>query len=197
MTNSPTNSYEDAPATRMLATQCACCSRPLVDAVSVEVGVGPDCRVKHGYGEAQAAPDWDWAERELAPGDLAIDRTKSPREAANLLVYWVAARQDGPDVLRLVSAIRALGFVSLADRIARRLARVSIALEAGHYVVRGPYSDEAVAAFRSIPGRRFDRESKSNIVPASSRRELFAALKRAYPGETASGPRGLFQIEAA
>jgi len=33
----------------MLATHCAVCSRPLVDAASVEAGMGPDCRDRHGY----------------------------------------------------------------------------------------------------------------------------------------------------
>lgn len=51
-------SYENAPATRMIAVYCACCSRPLVDSVSVEAGVGPECRKKHGYAEAQGEPDW-------------------------------------------------------------------------------------------------------------------------------------------
>lgn len=43
------STYENAPATRMLATHCAVCSRPLVDAASVEAGMGPDCRDRHGY----------------------------------------------------------------------------------------------------------------------------------------------------
>lgn len=49
--------YENAPAAAMLATHC-CCGRPLLDAVSVEAGIGPDCRKKHGFDEAQTAPDW-------------------------------------------------------------------------------------------------------------------------------------------
>jgi gamma-glutamylaminecyclotransferase len=47
------NGYENAPATRLLATSCACCGRALLDAISVEAGIGPDCREKYGYGEAQ------------------------------------------------------------------------------------------------------------------------------------------------
>ena len=38
------SSYENAPATIMLATHCCCCGRPLVDAISVELGIGPECR---------------------------------------------------------------------------------------------------------------------------------------------------------
>lgn len=36
------NTYENAPATKMLATNCVVCGRALVDAVSVEMGIGPD-----------------------------------------------------------------------------------------------------------------------------------------------------------
>jgi hypothetical protein len=49
-------SYESAPATKMLATQCACCGRALVDAASIEAGMGPTCRKQHGYAAAQVAP---------------------------------------------------------------------------------------------------------------------------------------------
>lgn len=35
------SSYETAPATRKLATHCVCCGRPLVDARSVSLGIGP------------------------------------------------------------------------------------------------------------------------------------------------------------
>ena len=36
------NDYTQAPATLMLATNCVCCGRALVDAVSVELGIGPE-----------------------------------------------------------------------------------------------------------------------------------------------------------
>ena len=45
-------SYESAPATRMIATDCACCGRPLLDSDSVELGIGPICRKRHGYFDA-------------------------------------------------------------------------------------------------------------------------------------------------
>lgn len=42
-------SYEHAPATELLATRCLCCGRQLLDAASVEAGVGPVCRKRYGY----------------------------------------------------------------------------------------------------------------------------------------------------
>ena len=43
-------SYKSAPTTRLLATHCCACGRPLRDAKSVETGIGPVCRRKHGFG---------------------------------------------------------------------------------------------------------------------------------------------------
>ena len=43
-------SYENAAATKLLATNCVICGRALVDATSVELGVGPECR-KHVDGD--------------------------------------------------------------------------------------------------------------------------------------------------
>ena len=37
-------SYEDSKQCKLLATHCVCCGRPLVDACSVELGIGPECR---------------------------------------------------------------------------------------------------------------------------------------------------------
>ena len=39
--------YRNAPQTQLLATSCCCCGRPLVDAISVQLGIGPECR--QGY----------------------------------------------------------------------------------------------------------------------------------------------------
>ena len=49
--------YETAPATLLVATHCACCARPLVDAVSVERGCGPDCSRRYGIADAQGPAD--------------------------------------------------------------------------------------------------------------------------------------------
>jgi hypothetical protein len=191
----------------MLAVYCACCSRPLVDSVSVETGVGPECRKKHGYAEAQQEPDWAAVLRETDGlvavaeiGDLRVQETLwrlgglETRKVANLLVHRIACAQAGPEVGQLTNALRALGFVKLAARIAKRLATVQVEVEDGAIFVKAPYSEEAVAILRAVPGRRWMKTEKLNSYPISSRAELFQALKRAYPGKTGFGPKGLFQL---
>lgn len=212
--------YTDSPACDLVATQCACCSRPLVDAVSVETGVGPECRKRHGYADAQGEPDWTAVAEALAAirgTDIGTVEGKvlplgpegteaawrlggiETRKSANVLVHRIAAQQEGPAVLQLVNAVRALGYTKLADRIAERLASVRIERVAGRIVVRAPYSPESVTAFRRVPGRKFEKDGRDarNTFPESSAKAVLGALRSCFPGATAIGPKGLFVLVAA
>ena len=169
------SNYENAPATKMVATACACCARPLVDARSVETGVGPECRRRHGFDVAEGPANWLGAFTALAdvdpatyetPAYVAAVKAQDARAAANVLVYRIAAQQEGPAVVAFTNAVRALGFVRLADRIADRLVTVTISRADGRIEVVAPYrSEEAVAALRAVPGRRWDRERKVTTFP--------------------------------
>jgi len=92
----PNGHYEDAPATKLVATHCCCCGRALLDAQSVEIGIGPVCREKFGFVGAMVSPE--------------------AREEANKLVYQIACAPTMSAALIL--RLRELGFVKLADRIA-------------------------------------------------------------------------------
>jgi Family of unknown function (DUF6011) len=171
--------YENAPATRMLATQCAVCGRPLVDSVSVETGIGPDCRRKHGY---------------------TVDVSDDARKAGNAIVYAIAAgAHDGPALAGALASLRALGFVTLADTIARRRLdpEIEISEADGCLTVRAPYRAGAMGAWRAIPGRRWDSEAKVNTVPTTARAALWALLRAFYAGAVGIGPRGPFTVADA
>jgi hypothetical protein len=218
-------SYENAPATKMLAVYCACCSRPLVDAVSVETGIGPDCRKQHAYTEAQGEPDWravlEHTDGLLSVEEILASRGRSAmtpadvlgafnlveatwrlggvetRRVANLIVYRIAVQQSGPQVVDLTNALRALGYAKLAGRIALRLARVTIEAEGNFLYVDAPLVVGKVDEFRQIPGRYRDKARGrygADRIPATSKRPLFDALKRLYPGTVACGPKGLFTL---
>jgi hypothetical protein len=62
--------YEASPACILLATVCAVCGKALVDSKSVEAGMGPDCRGKHGYGISTSAASYKLAASFLARGTL-------------------------------------------------------------------------------------------------------------------------------
>ena len=193
------NSYENAPATKLIATNCACCGRALVDAVSVEAGIGPECREKHGYSEAQGEPNWTAAAVCLASvqidgGSAIVALPEDAHKAVNWLTYRIAIEQTGPNVLAYTNAIRALGYSKLAARLEKRLARVRIETANGRYVVHTPYSPEAVDAFRQIHGRKWEPESKAWSFPAEFKKAVWEILCSYFAGSVGMGPKGLFQI---
>lgn len=179
------SSYENAPATRLLASHCACCNRPLVDAKSVELGIGPDCRAKYGF-------------------DLAVP--DAARVEANRIVYAIALANVRDPAARImvqasIATLRTLGFAKLADRVAKRLPKrdepkpvVTIEVDGGAYVVRAPYDARHVDRMRLVPGRRWDRGAKADRVPVASKGALFAALRASFAGAVALGPKGLFVL---
>jgi len=195
-------SYEDSPATKMLAVHCCCCGTALLDAVSVEAGIGPDCRKKHGYRAAQSAPNWETflalTDGLVAVADIVHPGETEPqrqRRLANLIVHRIAVALDRSpeEALFFTDALRALGFTKLADIIVQRRAKIRIEETGnGDLRVTAPYSERATSLFRSVPGRRWDATAKENVFPSSSKRALWAALANAFPGEPAIGPKGPF-----
>jgi hypothetical protein len=168
--------YENAPATKMLATDCACCARPLVDSKSVEIGMGPTCRKKHG---------------------LEIACSDEVRAQANKIVHKIACdRSTGINLstLQAVAEVRALGFNKLADVLTDRLADVKITVEGATLYVAAPYSEAATEAFRKVPGRRWDKDRKVNTCPLASKGALFAMLQACYAGKLGIGPKGPFTL---
>lgn len=194
-------SYENAPATKLVATHCAACARPLVDAVSVETGMGPDCRKKHGYTQPDLAVDVVAVVSALAaslPADVYVELTAKAsisteaRACANVLVHRIAVEQTGPLVASYVAALSKLGFVKLADRIADRLGKVEVTEEGSDFVVRTPFNEAFVSLVRGLPGRRWDAAAKANRVPVRERSRLWGILKQTFPaGTPVRGPRGV------
>lgn len=166
--------YENAPATRMLATHCAVCRRPLVDAKSVEIGMGPDCRKKYGY-------------------DLIV--SPEARARANKIVYELALHADATDELPTkIAELKALGFEKLATVVAERMAAVKVLHEDGRYVTFTPYNVNFVDRIRTVRGRRWDRESKAWSVPETEKPALWNVLKACFGGCYGLGEKGLFEI---
>ena len=180
-------SYVDAPACKMLATHCCCCGRPLVDAISVELGIGPECR--KGF-------------------DGNIDA--NTQDYCNRLTRLAAvAAQNGniEEVRRIAAEVDTLGLASLADKIrkrfvnAERKAKIKIVDCGDALIVETPFrrkdSSGFIEAWRNIPGRRYDRSRNANVVPTAEKRRLWELLKQFFPGEFGTGPQGLFRIPEA
>jgi hypothetical protein len=203
-------SYENDPATALLATDCAVCNRALRDAVSVEAGIGPDCRRKYGYGEAQGDADWSAFDGILAaaPFDLVAALVPARGDAhrtANILVHRAAcaARDERAIHARLVGA---LGYTVLAAALARGAGDVVEVqpLDDESLTVRAPYSPAFNDALRrQRVGARWDREVRTSakrpgawVVPATAtaKRGLLAALREAFTGTLLVSARGVTQL---
>jgi len=179
-------SYEDARATKMLATHCVCCGRPLVDAISVELGMGPECR--KGY-------------------DAGMDGES--RTKANELVHAAAVMAQTGHVERVVecaSELEALGFGKLASKVARRFKAVADRRVNAEIVIedvdvetirvktpfrRGKCKD-FIQAWRRIPGRRYVKGY--NYVPKVQKPALWKLLIEYFPGKYGDGPKGAFRV---
>lgn len=168
-------SYENAPATKMLATRCCCCGRPLLDAVSVSVGIGPDCREKYGFN---------------------IEVPEDSRKAANAVIHMVAVNPKAANLPEACAKLTSLGFSVLAAKLIGKLAKVIVSEKDGRFAVKTPYNEAVVAEMRRIPGRRWEPTEKLNYFPADQKPALFALLVKHFEGEVAVGPKGVFIVGA-
>jgi len=175
-------SYEDARATKMMATHCVCCGRLLVDATSVELGIGPECR----KGNDGGIPD-------------------AVRIEANGLVYEAALAADQGrvgEVVQIAGKIRELGLEKLAKKVGRRFrkadrqASIVIDIVGDCYSVKTPFrrGDKAafIAAWRKIPGRRY--HNGRNLIPMTQKAALWSLLREFFGGKYGKGPKGTFRL---
>lgn len=188
--------YATSPAARLLATHCLCCGRPLIDADSVEAGVGPDCRETYGYGLRQGAPDWAAFDAALTGTAAALEvheQLCDPRTVANWLVWRIATHRDAPAARAYCRAVWALGYHHLAGKIATRLGAVVVTRKGDELVVRARFLATFAPALRlaGCPSR-WDDATKTRRVPASARLALWRAIGTAYGrGTLVVGERGI------
>lgn len=181
------NSYMNAPATKMIATNCCVCARPLCDAKSVELGIGPDCRRKYGYENAC---------------------TEEVRKQANALVHQIALVQKGEPALLACKELHDLGFVDLSDRILTRLTKIvlaplEIAMSGGAlsettFTVSTPFSKTFCDLLKAAKvGAVWNPVKKRWAVPNTAKRTVLGILEATFPGAWAKGPRGPFVLKAS
>ena len=180
-------SYLHADKTKLLATRCICCGKPLCDAESVERGIGPDCS-DEGYGQS-------------------VD--PSIREAANIITRDAAIAAQRGDIAMVevfAAQIKQLGLERLSSLMLRRfknadrLAKIVISEEVDRFLVETPFrrKDKVafIAAWRAIPGRQLLRRNGHvyNVIPKTQKVVLWNLLKHFFAGNYVKGPKGLFKI---
>ena len=179
--------YLASPALELVATACCLCGRPLLDAASVERGLGPTCAKRAGVGDAAHEPDWQRVREILARVGLA-PMCDEARAEANRITHRIGVAPSAVQVPTLIEAIDALGYHRLAEAIAEHLVPVTITVanDNGSLLVTTTRLDAElferyVDALRAVPGRRWDAERKANVVPQHARRELWSALVGCLP----------------
>jgi len=168
-------SYENAPGTKMLATHCICCGRPLLDALSVEIGIGPKCRKNTGYDQVQVSLE--------------------AKQRANGLVHHMAMDQGNFELLSSVyHQLCQLGFKTLADTIGFRLASIKIIEDSNKLYVYAPYNPGFVKSSMYLPGRKWDKKRKRTEFRITSKLPLYHILKRVYQNHVGFGSKGPFRL---
>jgi hypothetical protein len=170
-------SYESAPATKMLATHCMVCARPLLDAVSVELGIGPDCR------------------KRLLPTELVNEEL---RAEANKLVHDIAleisAGSCSYSIVEKLNRLKTIGFTGLVDKFIKNQALifVDVSERQGELHVKAPFDQSA--NWRDVPGSRWDPIRKVRRVPVRERLNLYRFLMAHWNGALGMGPKGPFIV---
>jgi len=181
-------SYENAETTLFLATHCAVCGRPLVDADSVHHAVGPDCRKRYGHGTPTKPADFVAVRTilvnfgaELVTADPDLLTTEDANRVANVLLHRYA--REYKTAKWIPDALHALGYDALAERAAKR-ARVKL----GDVTAPPPPAPVATGTDVCIQprtdrwtwqGREYTREV---LTVATPKDEGFIALVRNIPG---------------
>lgn len=182
------SNYIESPVVNMVATDCACCGRPLVDAKSVEFGIGPVCRSKYGMTNPDGEVDLELAMVLLDKviEDYGFERTfdlKDRQKAVNKLAYWAACHQGQKRAAIVAKVIRALGYVKFADKISEHAGvapvKGTLSDDGKSILVDAPYRAESLGAWRSIPGRRWT--GSANSIPVSSLPQLRELVEKFYP----------------
>lgn len=170
--------YESLASTKLLATHCAVCNRPLRDALSTERGIGPDCAERYGY--------------------LDPEVTEEARLQANHLIFLIADKRQGPPAVEAARQLRELGFAKLAGIILERLVPIRLERVGDRLRLFTPYDPDVTARLTQVPGRWFNREEVANEFPYSSKNALWLALRELFVGKKMLGPAGeLIEIPAA
>ncbi len=170
-------SYEFSKACRVLATRCCVCHRDLVDADSVDLGIGPICRkryMKPEPGASESAAAFAALTQSQVPTEIleAVAVRPTAREQANMLVYWASANIDDSDkVLSIAPALRLLGYNALADKLVADRTPIQIKLVGEaccrHSQGSAGTGPKVSSSSRSHDGRRDERGGRTMRVNSS------------------------------
>ena len=171
--------YTEAPATKMLDVRCLACGRSLLDAASIEAGLGPVCRKRVGLG--------------------ALD--EESRSIANHLVYEMASTNPTPQrVAEVANQLQGIGASRLAALVATKALKPAVEVHRadGVLVVKTRWNPRFTSAFKAS----FDYGAERHMVrengkfagweiPETIGGRLLCLLKEHFEGEILTSDKGL------
>lgn len=198
--------YENSPACKLLATCCAICGKALVDADSVQAGIGPDCRAKYGVQAGRTGAfneDRFWALVRAAAFESCVEVTAGDEidahRTANLLTHRVGRDPKGTEAAHAIAAIWALGYTKLAARLCER-AGVVVTAEGHSIIVKAPYQPDFGSNLRRANAwAKFDKSDPKNKVwraEAANKGAVWRAICATYTGKACLGPQGVVVVPA-
>jgi len=126
------------------------------------------------------------------------------REANNILIYWASAHYDQRDeVFRCSQIMRALGYVTLADKLEIDRTTVSIKTKTDHLEAFVPQQTKFLITLRQIPGAHpLDPEQKQGhkvgwYIPMTEEHHLMAVLGVYFGGALMLTSREIVKIPHA
>jgi len=190
------DSYLDAPATKMLQVHCSICGRLLLDSDSIAQRIGPECR----------------GGLELLEPDI--------RQIANEHVYHAAqAALEGriEEVMHYADLVEQLdsNLKELADRMRRRFVKkiedtqrkpeIIVEEKGKELVVKTPPAfrrggkdvwEEFKTSWKRIDGSWWDHKAKRWHIANTQKAavQLFGLFKRYFPGRSGVGRKGVFVV---
>jgi Family of unknown function (DUF6011) len=170
--NQPLSSPHTALRRQTLATKCLCCARPLWDAESATLGVGPICRKRLGI----------------------ADSLKAHSDANELVARAAIAAEDGQFtvVMECLQALNALDprYQGLVDRTHARLFKTRVARVAQGYLVVSTYNSDTNSQFKCL-GMRWDPVHRGwRAFSTSQLEDALKVLANALPSNEVLGPDG-------
>jgi len=193
------NGYEQALSTRLLATHCCCCNRPLRDADSVSLGIGPICREKYLPIEMHYVVDQNQLKRAVGISPKTLREAVLPdikarnwRTVLNKLIWHaaMAVSYSGGESRAVIAAAQqfavALGATRIADRFREFYLQSKIKVfevPPDRLGAKTPRNDTFIDAVKLIPGRRWHGGTFYWSVPQDKQEHLIAALSAAFGGE--------------
>lgn len=195
----------------LVLRQCSRCSHDLTDAVSIEHGLGPECRGKANEIlakeiPAQMNPDRAFLVLSLAEEQFPEAARESFRKSYAKLLETKAfaigegAGQDVRSLVRelawllswevtqgtryaLLEAIKGLGYVAYAGYLEKKASAsaATVTLRGERLYLKAVRNGAGTLGMRLIWGRQFHSESEEWSVPLEKAEELFAVVRRCWP----------------